>query len=176
MLTSTKGFPNAGKSTLLAALTNATPKVAPYPFTTLSPYVGIVELPNYDRFSMADLPGLIEGAHENKGLGHKFLKHIERTKAICYIVDMLQTERDPYDDYLVLKKELSLYNPVLLERPSILVANKMDHPKATTNLKLFMNRTLTEELPPVLAISAKEKLNLDKLKSLLAVMAGAMVK
>ncbi len=118
------GLPNAGKSTLLSRLSAATPKIADYPFTTLSPNLGIVKYKDYQSFVMADIPGLIEGAHQGKGLGLKFLRHIERTKVLAFLIE--STSENIEEDYQVLKNELNLYNPVLLSRPAILVLTKND--------------------------------------------------
>jgi GTP-binding protein len=132
------GYPNAGKSTLLGALSAARPKVAPYPFTTLHPVVGVIEFdyPDYTRLTLADIPGLIDGAHENVGLGHSFLKHIERTKVLIYVLDMAGTDgRDPIDDFRHLQNELELYQAGLTNRPTLIAANKMDAPEAAENLR-----------------------------------------
>jgi GTP-binding protein len=130
------GFPNAGKSTLLAAISKARPKVAPYPFTTLHPQVGIMEYDDYRRLTVCDVPGLIEGAHENVGLGHAFLRHIERCKVLVILLDMAGTDgRKPWDDYKQLLDELELYDETLTERPRMVVANKMDEAVAEENLK-----------------------------------------
>jgi GTP-binding protein len=135
------GFPNAGKSTLLTAISKARPKVAAYPFTTLHPQVGIVEYGDYRRMTVCDVPGLIEGAHENVGLGHEFLRHIERCKALVILLDMAGVDgRKPWDDYKQLLEELALYDPGLLEKPRIVVANKMDEPVAEENLKAFKRK------------------------------------
>jgi len=135
------GYPNAGKSTLLTAISQARPKVAPYPFTTLHPQVGIVEFADYSRLTVCDVPGLIEGAHRNVGLGHEFLRHIERCKLIVLLLDMAGTDgRNPWDDYKQLLRELELYDPALLERPRMVVANKMDEAVAEQNLKKFKRR------------------------------------
>ncbi len=121
------GFPNAGKSSLLSCLSNAKPTIAPYPFTTLHPMVGIVEYNDMKRISVADIPGLIEGAHENRGLGHDFLKHIERTKLLLYVIDMAATEnRRPVDDLICLVKEIEAYDASLLDKPSLVFGNKVD--------------------------------------------------
>jgi GTP-binding protein len=121
------GFPNAGKSTLLHALSNARPKIAAYPFTTLHPSVGVVEYTDMERVTVADIPGLIDGASENRGLGHAFLKHVERTKVLLFVVDGPGTEgRCPTADLKSLFKELELYNPDLLKKPSLIFANKAD--------------------------------------------------
>ena len=132
------GYPNAGKSTLLGALSAARPKVAPYPFTTLHPVVGVIEFdyPDYTRLTLADIPGLIDGAHDNVGLGHSFLKHIERTRVLIYVLDMAGTDgRDPVDDFRHLQTELELYQAHLTKRPSLIAANKMDAPEAEENLR-----------------------------------------
>jgi GTP-binding protein len=132
------GYPNAGKSTLLGKISAAHPKVAPYPFTTLNPVVGVVELGGYRRATVADIPGLIEGAHENKGLGHEFLRHIERCKLLLFVIDMAGSEgRDPVDDFRTLRRELKLYDPRLAARPLAVVANKMDLPGAAGHLRQF---------------------------------------
>ena len=121
------GFPNVGKSTLLARVTNAKPKIANYHFTTLNPNLGVVDVPGAKGFVIADIPGLIEGASEGVGLGHEFLRHIERTKVIVHIVDAASTEgRDPIDDIHAINKELEAYNPLLMQKPQIIAANKMD--------------------------------------------------
>jgi GTP-binding protein len=128
------GFPNAGKSTLLSRLSNAHPKIAPYPFTTLEPMIGVVEYPDFSRVTVADIPGLIEGAHEGVGLGHEFLRHIERCRMLLFVIDMAGSEgRDPQDDYAQLRKEVSLYQKELGERPYLIIANKMDLPEAAEN-------------------------------------------
>ena len=130
------GFPNAGKSTLISTVSAARPKVAPYPFTTLHPVVGIVEYEDYHRISMADIPGLLEGAHRNVGLGHSFLKHIERTKLLIFVLDMAGVDgRDPVNDLKVLRDELEHYMPGLGSRSGIVVANKMDLEGAEENLE-----------------------------------------
>ncbi len=146
------GYPNAGKSTLLSAISKARPKVAPYPFTTLTPQMGIVEYPDYHRLTVCDVPGLIAGAHRNVGLGHKFLRHISRCKGLVILLDMAGTDnRSPVDDYRSLLEELELYDPALLDRPRIVVANKMDEAAAETNLKAFKRKV---RKTPVTQISA----------------------
>ena len=131
------GFPSVGKSTLLSQISNASPKIAAYHFTTLSPNLGVVKVYD-DSFVMADLPGLIEGASEGIGLGHKFLRHAERTKVIAYVVDMGAEEgRNPADDYKIILNELKKYDESLVKRPSVVIANKMDLPLAKENLENF---------------------------------------
>jgi GTP-binding protein len=157
------GYPNAGKSTLLAAISHARPKIAAYPFTTLHPQIGILEYPDYCRLTVCDVPGLIEGAHRNVGLGHEFLRHIERCKVIVVLLDMAGSDgRMPWDDYKSLLKELEFYDPGLLERPRIVVANKMDEPQAEQNLKTFKRKI---RKTPVLPISAAFDQGLEKFKS-----------
>ncbi|MDM5330860.1 GTPase ObgE [Neobacillus sp. CF12] len=151
------GFPSVGKSTLLSVVSSAKPKIAEYHFTTIVPNLGMVETEDNRSFVMADLPGLIEGASEGVGLGHQFLRHIERTRVIVHVIDMAATEgRDPYEDYLTINKELEEYNLRLTERPQIIVANKMDMPDAEENLQLFKER-LEEDFPifPISALSRK---------------------
>src|SRR5580700_10125571 len=134
------GFPNAGKSTLLAAISKARPKVAPYPFTTLHPQPGIVEYPDFFRLTVCDAPGLIAGAHMDAGLGNEFLRHVERCRLLVILIDMAGTDgRAPSDDYRQLLEELELYDPALLAKPRLVVANKMDEPVAEKNLKKFKN-------------------------------------
>jgi GTP-binding protein len=121
------GYPNAGKSTLISRISAAKPKIADYPFTTLTPHLGVVSLSDNRSFVVADVPGLIEGAHEGHGLGHQFLRHIERTKVLIHLVDVSSLSgRDPVDDFDTIRQELALYNPALLEKPEIVVANKID--------------------------------------------------
>lgn len=147
------GFPNAGKSTLLTALTHAHPKIANYPFTTKNPIIGTLEYPDYRRIRIADIPGLIEGAHEGIGLGHEFLRHIERTRLLLMVLDMGGTEgRDPVADFEALRDELRLYKPALAKRPFRVVANKMDEPAADENLARFRGETGLEVLPIIAAL------------------------
>ncbi|MFP7299817.1 GTPase ObgE [Neobacillus niacini] len=151
------GFPSVGKSTLLSVVSSAKPKIAAYHFTTIVPNLGMVETEDNRSFVMADLPGLIEGASEGVGLGHQFLRHIERTRVIVHVIDMSAMEgRDPYEDYLTINKELEEYNLRLTERPQIIVANKMDMPEAEENLQKFKER-LEEDFPifPISALSRK---------------------
>jgi GTP-binding protein len=159
------GYPNAGKSTLLTAISRARPKVAPYPFTTLHPQIGILEYPDFKRLTVCDVPGLIEGAHENVGLGHKFLRHILRCKILVLLLDMAGTDnREPWDDYQKLLKELELYDPAMLEKPRYVVANKMDEPVAEENLKKFKKKI---KKTPVLPISAAFDQGMDEFKQLI---------
>jgi GTP-binding protein len=146
------GYPNAGKSTLLTAISKARPKVAPYPFTTLHPQIGIVEYPDWRRLTVCDVPGLIEGAHQNVGLGHSFLRHIERCKVLVLLLDMAATDgRRPWDDYQNLLNELELYDRTLIEKPRIVVANKMDEPVAVEHLKKFKRRIRRTRVLPMAA-------------------------
>ncbi|MFT4412781.1 GTPase ObgE [Fredinandcohnia humi] len=149
------GFPSVGKSTLLSVVSAAKPKIAEYHFTTIVPNLGVVETEDGRSFVMADLPGLIEGAHQGVGLGHQFLRHIERTRVIVHVIDMSALEgRDPYDDYVTINEELKEYNLRLTERPQIIVANKMDIPEAEENLKTFKEK-LSEDVKifPISAIT-----------------------
>ncbi|MCA1063555.1 GTPase ObgE [Rossellomorea sp. AcN35-11] len=156
------GFPSVGKSTLLSVVSAAKPKIASYHFTTIVPNLGMVETGDGRSFVMADLPGLIEGAHEGVGLGHQFLRHIERTRVIVHVIDMSGMEgRDPYEDYLTINEELKQYNLRLTERPQIIVANKMDMPDSEENLKVFKEKL--EEDFPVFPISAVTRHGLSEL-------------
>ena len=164
------GFPSVGKSTLISVVSAARPKIADYPFTTLVPNLGVVETSDHRSFVMADLPGLIEGAHEGIGLGHQFLRHVERTKVIVHVIDMASIEgRDPYDDYLKINLELKAYDQKLTDRPQIIVANKMDMPQAEENLKMF-KKQLGEDVQ-VYAISALTK---DGLRDVLFAIADTL--
>ena len=148
------GFPSVGKSTLLSVVTRAKPEIADYHFTTIVPNLGVAQSKDGRSFVMADLPGLIEGASQGKGLGHQFLRHIERCRVIVHVIDMGGTEgRDPYEDYLAINKELGEYKYRLLDRPQIIVANKMDEPAAEENLERFKAQ-LNEDIPvfPVIAL------------------------
>ncbi len=146
------GYPNAGKSTLLAAVSHARPKIAPYPFTTLHPQIGILEYPDWHRLTVCDVPGIIEGAHLNVGLGHKFLRHIKRCKILIVLLDMAGADaREPWDDYKKLLSELKFYDPALLEKPRYVVANKMDEPQAEANLKKFKQKFRRVKVIPISA-------------------------
>src|SRR5205814_702098 len=139
------GYPNAGKSTLLREISAARPKVAAYPFTTLHPIVGVIEFPGYRRAMVADIPGLIKGAHRGVGLGHEFLRHITRCRVLIFVVDVAGSEgRNPVEDLQNLRREIDLYDPTLSSRAWFVVANKMDLPGAKKNLK-----TLQERFPKV---------------------------
>jgi GTP-binding protein len=156
------GYPNAGKSTLLTAISRARPKIAPYPFTTLHPQIGIVEYADFFRLTVCDVPGLIEGAHRNVGLGHSFLRHIQRCKVLVLLLDMAGTDdRAPWDDYRNLLNELELYDAALIEKPRLVVANKMDEPVAEENLKKFKRRI---RKTPVLPIAAAFDQGIEKFK------------
>ena len=155
------GFPSVGKSTLISVVSAAKPKIAAYHFTTLAPNLGVVKVKDGRSFVMADLPGLIEGASSGAGLGFQFLKHIERTRVIVHVIDMSSFEgRDPYDDYIKINNELETYNPKLMLRPQIIVANKMDLQGAEENLIEFKKKVPDVE---VVAISAYTRDNLDEL-------------
>ncbi len=160
------GFPNAGKSSLTTRITKARPKTAAYPFTTLHPQIGVIdysdEVKGTKRLLLADVPGLIEGAHENRGLGHRFLRHIERCALLIFLVDMAGTDaRDPRNDYKHLLNELKLYDPALLKKPRLVVANKMDVPEAAALLKKFKTRYKTAE---TIEISCLTGDGLEKMK------------
>lgn len=156
------GFPNAGKSTLLSKLSAARPKVAAYPFTTLTPMVGVMEFPGFGRATIADIPGLIEGASENIGLGHEFLRHIWRCQWLLFVVDTAGSEgRDPIEDLKTLRKELKLYDEELARRNWLIVANKMDLPEAAANYPRLRKRFPKVEIIPV---SAAEETGIDVLR------------
>jgi GTP-binding protein len=156
------GYPNAGKSTLLTAISRARPKIAPYPFTTLHPQIGIVEYADFHRLTVCDVPGLIDGAHRNVGLGHEFLRHIERCKILVLLLDMAGADgRTPWDDYKHLLSELELYDSSLVEKPRLVVGNKIDEPVAEANLKKFKARI---RKIPVLQISAAFDQGIEKFK------------
>ena len=158
------GMPSVGKSTLLSMITNANPKIAAYHFTTLSPNLGVVSTKD-NNYVVADLPGLIEGASEGSGLGHKFLKHIERTKIIAHIIDMSASEgRDPYEDYQIIRKELETFSPKLLNKQEIIIANKMDLPESKKNLEEFKKKVNKD----IYEISAINNQNLDTVINVLS--------
>lgn len=160
------GYPNAGKSTLLGKLSAAHPKVAAYPFTTLHPSVGIVEFDAFRRAPVADIPGLIDGAHRNVGLGHEFLRHIMRCRVLLHVIDMEGTDgRDPTEDLAGLRRELRLYDPTLADRPWLVAANKMDGPSSLENLAHFRQRFPKVEVIPIAAELGE---GIDDLKAALA--------
>jgi len=157
------GYPNAGKSTLLTAISRARPKIAAYPFTTLHPQIGIVEFDDYSRLTVCDIPGIIEGAHENVGLGHAFLRHIMRCRVLVLLIDMAGTDnRHPWDDYFSILNELEQYDPGLVAKPRLVVANKIDEPVAEENLKLFKQKTGEKD---VIQIAAAFDEGIDRFKA-----------
>lgn len=153
------GFPNVGKSTLLRAISRARPKVAAYPFTTLNPHIGMIEYDDYVQVAVADIPGLIEGAHQNRGLGFSFLRHIERCSCLLYVIDL--SGHKCWTQLTALKAELEQYQKGLSKRPHAIVANKIDLPWAKKNLEHLKN----EVNLPIFAISAKHRVNMDPLLS-----------
>ncbi|HJY54048.1 MAG TPA: GTPase ObgE [Candidatus Udaeobacter sp.] len=160
------GYPNAGKSTLLRKISAARPKVAAYPFTTLHPIVGVIEFPGYRRATVADIPGLIEGAHRGLGLGHEFLRHITRCRVLIFVVDVAASEgRPPVQDLQNLRREIDLYDPTLSSRAWFVVANKMDLPGAKENLKALEDRFPKVRILPT---SAAKGEGIDALKQELA--------
>jgi GTP-binding protein len=157
------GYPNAGKSTLLSRISNAHPKVAAYPFTTLHPVIGVMEYPDFRKVTVADIPGLIDGAHLNKGLGHYFLRHIERTKLLIYLVDLGGVDgRDPNDDVRVLKNELEAYMEGLSSRAKIVLANKTDLVENQEQIDDFILNA--EDGLEVIPISAKNDDSFEQVK------------
>jgi GTP-binding protein len=148
------GKPNAGKSTLLSRISAARPKIAAYPFTTLHPCLGIVETPQYDRFVLADIPGLIEGAHAGAGLGQAFLRHLERTRLLVHMVDICPLDGDPIEDYRTVQEEVGLYSAALAAKPQLAVANKMDLTDSEEHLRRF-RRTLGVEVVPISAVTGQ---------------------
>jgi len=160
------GYPNAGKSTLLRKLSAARPKVAAYPFTTLHPVVGVMELPGYRHATIADIPGLIEGAHRGVGLGHEFLRHITRCPVLIFVIDVAGSEgRSPVEDLQNLRKEIDLYDPMLSSRTWLIVANKMDLPNAKENLELLREKFSKIRIVPISAANGE---GIDTLKKALA--------
>ncbi|MDP2899322.1 MAG: GTPase ObgE [bacterium] len=158
------GFPNAGKSSLLSKICDARPKIASYPFTTLSPNLGVLKLKgDYRTIKVADVPGLINGAHENRGLGHQFLRHIERTSVLVLVIDIAAVDgHDPLEDYQVLRRELALHDEALASRPFLVACNKMDLEAAAANLDAFRERS---GVPPekIFPISCLTGYGLDEL-------------
>lgn len=160
------GYPNAGKSTLLRKISAARPKVAPYPFTTLHPIIGVVDFSGYRRATIADIPGLIEGAHRGLGLGHEFLRHITRCRVLLFVVDVAGSEgRNPVEDLQQLRREIDLYDPLLSKRPWFVIANKMDLLNADEKLKTLRKRFPKIDIVPTSAVNGE---NIDTLKNKLA--------
>jgi len=157
------GLPNAGKSTLLSRISAARPKVASYPFTTLQPNLGIVELSDYRRYVVADIPGLIEGSHQGQGLGHDFLRHIERTRIIVHLIDIAVLDGDPVQNYHTIRRELTEYSQILADKPEIIVASKMDLDPEGEKLRAF-EQTLDRK---VLSLSAVTGANIPQLTEFL---------
>lgn len=168
------GLPNAGKSTLLSKLSAAKPKIANYPFTTLQPMVGVIEFGNFRRGTMADIPGLIEGAHQNIGLGHDFLRHIQRCRILVFVVDTAGSEgRDPIADIQTLRTEIKLYDSEMAKRPWVILCNKMDLPEAEEHYQQIRERFKRVKMFP---ISADTGAGLDKLRKYLDDKIGEQVK
>ena len=162
------GLPSVGKSTIISCISKSKPKIAAYHFTTLSPNLGVTKATTGESFVVADLPGLIEGASHGEGLGDKFLRHIERTKIIAHVIDMSASEgRNPYEDYVLINNELKEFNPKLLEKPQVIIANKMDLPEASTNLEEFKKKVSDVE---IFEVSAATNTGLQKVVDHLAIM------
>jgi GTP-binding protein len=158
------GMPNAGKSTLISQLAHIQVKIAPYPFTTLRPNLGIVRFDDFSRILIADIPGIIEDAHENKGLGFSFLRHIERTSALVYLIELApHQDRSPFEEYQILRRELAAYNPAMLEKPYLVVLNKIDQ-EGAEELAAGFRAEYTEDSSILFEISALEGIGLDELK------------
>lgn len=162
------GLPNAGKSTLISVITSAKPKIADYPFTTLSPVLGVVKYGDYLSFVVADIPGLIEGAHKGAGLGHQFLRHVERTSILLHLVDVSDTvNSDPCLDYEKIQKELELYNPELIKKPVAVVGTKIDLAYEGTRLRKLKDYCESKKID-FFAITAVKKEGIDQLLKYLA--------
>lgn len=162
------GLPSVGKSTIISCVSKSKPKIAAYHFTTLNPNLGVVKASDGRSFVMADLPGLIEGASHGEGLGDKFLRHIERTKVIAHVIDMSASEgRNPYEDYLLINKELAAFNEKLLKKPQIIIANKMDLPEAKKNLEEFKKKVAIEIFEVSAATNTGLQPVIDKLADML---------
>jgi GTP-binding protein len=158
------GFPNSGKSTLISGLTHVRVKIAPYPFTTLRPNLGYIYYEDSSRVLLADIPGIIHGAHKNKGLGFEFLRHIERTSVLIYVIDIAGSEgRDPLEDFSTLQQELKKYSPELLKRPYLIALNKSDLEGAQEHIQAFMKKH-KKQIPHIRVISAEKREGLDQLK------------
>jgi len=159
------GYPNAGKSTLISKVSSARPKIANYPFTTIAPVLGVVRMYEDESFVMAEVPGLIEGAHEGKGLGDRFLRHIERTRVLVHLVDIAGIEgRDPLSDYVKLNKELKSYSKELAKRPQIVALNKIDQEGAKENIRRFKKKFPKVKAMPVSGLTG------DGVKELLVIL------
>ncbi|HYA16408.1 MAG TPA: GTPase ObgE [Bryobacteraceae bacterium] len=161
------GYPNAGKSTLISRISAAKPKIADYPFTTLEPNLGVVEMPDHRSFVVADIPGIIEGAHEGRGLGIQFLRHIERTKILVHLVDMSETGRDPVHDFETLMTELASFDEELARRPMLVAASKMDVAYSPENLERLRALAVVRNLP-FFEISSATGQGIEKLKFAMA--------
>lgn len=158
------GYPNAGKSTLIRSISAAKPKTAPYPFTTLHPHVGVVDMDDYRRYTVADIPGLIDGASDNVGLGHDFLRHIERCRLLCFVLDMAGTDgRDPLQDLASLRNELEKYDEDLAKRSFVIIANKMDAVEADDNLKRLRKSEPKSIIFPTIAELGEDSEEIKKL-------------
>jgi GTP-binding protein len=158
------GYPSVGKSTFLSVVSAAKPKIGAYHFTTITPNLGVVDVGDGRSFVLADLPGLIEGAHEGVGLGHQFLRHVERTRIILHVIDMSGSEeRDPYEDWKQINEELRLYNEKLSQRPQIVVANKMDLPESEANLEEFKKKVESLANVQVFPVSAATSQGIQQL-------------
>ena len=156
------GFPNAGKSSLLCRISDAHPKIASYPFTTINPIVGTVCYPDFSQIRVADVPGLIEGAHEGVGLGHEFLRHLERSRLLLFVIDMAGVDgREPWADYKALRNELALHSAKLAKHPAVVVANKMDLPEAVENLKKFRRHVRV----PIIKLSTIDGTGIEEVKT-----------
>ena len=157
------GMPNAGKSTLLNNISKANVKIAPYPFTTLKPNLGIVEFEDFSKILIADIPGIIKDAHKNKGLGISFLKHIERTKCLIFVIDISATDcRDPLEDFINLENEIKSFNPQILEKPFFIVLNKIDKEEAQEYIEKFKNHFASRSIP-IFEISALNNIGIAKI-------------
>ena len=157
------GYPNAGKSTLLSQLTKTVPKIAPYPFTTLRPLVGYITYSNGSMISLADIPGIISGAHNNRGLGLSFLRHIQRTKVLAYVIDVSDSSAPPDVVYREIQKELLHYDEALLRKPTVVIANKMDKEGAEEGLETLKKCTRL----PIVPISARKNENIEGVAQML---------
>lgn len=167
------GLPNAGKSTLLSKLSAAHPKIGDYPFTTLEPQLGILQMADHDPYVIADIPGLIHGAHLGAGLGHKFLRHIERTRVLLHVVDASCPEDEPWLNYQTIEEELRQYKDELMDRRCLVVLNKIDYVADAESLAAVVDRFASQGLE-VLAISALAGTGIDQLKARLAEILDAM--